>query len=245
MANWPNYKNFIYMEERGFIFAYVPKVACTNWKSLMRYMSGHEDWLDNKLAHDKVNGGIRYLDLSGSDSDLLTRADVRKYAMVRDPYSRILSAYLNKVEDLLPVKPETVGEDHFRKVVRDIDAFRRDRLGTEAFPTITFEVFLLWLKNSGSWFTKDEHWAPQSVLLRQPETTFDFVGRYENFEEDAQRMLSAMGCDERFPTQRDVQFPPTHARSKTERYFDENTGRLCEAIYAADFENFGYPIRYG
>ena len=46
----PTYRNFIYNAERGFVFAYVPKVACTNWKSLLRYMAGHDDWLDNKLS---------------------------------------------------------------------------------------------------------------------------------------------------------------------------------------------------
>ena len=74
------YKNFIYMEDRGFLFAYVPKVACTNWKSLLRYMSGKEDWLDNKLAHDKALGGLRYLDLNGEDAEILLDPSIRKYA---------------------------------------------------------------------------------------------------------------------------------------------------------------------
>lgn len=50
-----NYKNFIYDEARGFVFAYVPKVACTNWKSLLRFMAGEKDWLDNRRAHDKAS----------------------------------------------------------------------------------------------------------------------------------------------------------------------------------------------
>ncbi len=102
-----DYSNFIYDKTGGFIFAYVPKVACTNWKSLLRYMAGQADWLDSKLVHDKAGGGLHYLDLNGGDVDLLSDPGIPKYTMVRDPYSRVLSAYLNKVESRLPLKSKT------------------------------------------------------------------------------------------------------------------------------------------
>lgn len=241
----PTFRNFIYNAERGFIFAYVPKVACTNWKSLLRYMAGHEDWLDNKLAHDKVNGGLRYLDLDGKDSDILHDRTIRKYAMVRDPYSRVLSAYLNKVEDLMPPRPMTAGEDHFSKVVRDIDAFRRKHLDQDRYPDITFEVFLLWLRDSGSWFTKDEHWAPQVTLLRQPEIKFDFIGRLENLAEDAPKILEDMGCDRGFPSQKDVNFAPTEATDKMLYYYTDEICAIVADLYAADFDVLDYPEALG
>lgn len=244
MADWPSYKNFIYMEDRGFIFAYVPKAACTNWKSLLRYMAGHEDWLDNRLAHDKVNGGLRYLDLEGPDAELLSRPDIKKYTMVRDPYSRVLSAYLNKVEQRLPVKPEGEG-DHFDQIVRDIEAYRRDALGNSAYPDITFEVFLLWLRDSGSWFAKDEHWAPQTVLLRQPEVKFDIIGRFEQLEKDSRKILDAMGCDQQFPSQEEVKFAPTAASDKISTYFTAEATGLVDALYTKDFNAFGYDRKRG
>lgn len=239
-SGFPIYKNFIYNADRGVIFAYVPKVACTNWKSLLRYIAGHEDWLDNKLAHDKVNGGLQYLDLEGPDADLLTRPDIARYAMVRDPYSRVLSAYLNKVESRLPPTPEAEGEDHFSKVVRDIDAFRAASLDTATYPQITFEVFLLWLQDGGSPFCYDEHWAPQSVLLKQPGVTFDIIGRLENLKEDAPRILQAMGCNQGFPTPKDVNFSPTNAQEKIGKYYNDNCCVLANSIFREDFDGFGY-----
>jgi len=235
----PVYKNFIYNEKHGFIFAYVPKVACTNWKSLLRYMAGHEDWLDNKLAHDKERGGLRYLDLETADAALLNNPTIKKYAMVRDPYSRILSAYLNKVENHLPVKPD--GE-HFDKVVRDIDAFRRNNLDNEKYPEISLEVFLLWLRDSGSWFIHDEHWAPQVTLLHQPGVKFDIMGRFESLTADSSRILKAMGCDKSFPSQKDVKFAPTDAKDKVDRYFTPACYRLVNQIYAQDFKYLSYNV---
>ncbi|SDY83781.1 sulfotransferase family 2 domain-containing protein [Citreimonas salinaria] len=236
------YANFILEPSRGFVFAYVPKVACTNWKALMRYMAGHEDWLDNRLAHDRARGGLRYLDPDGADAALLRRDDIPKYAMVRDPYGRTLSAYLNKVEKRLPPGPPETGEDPFRAVVRNIEAFRAARL-SDTHPSIDFEVFLHWLRDSKSPFTGDEHWTPQSVLLRQPDMHFDMIGRFEDLERDAPRLLRAMGCDRGFPTQRDVNFAPSGAQSKLARYYTPAARALVEELFAADFDTFGYPRR--
>jgi len=241
----PIYKNFIYDEDRGFLFAYVPKVACTNWKSLLRHMAGQEDWLDNRRAHDKENGGLRYLDLSKpEDQALLQNPILRKYAMVRDPYSRILSAYLNKVEARLPVSPQIEGEDHFCAVVRDIDRFRQEHLSPADYPEINFEVFLRWLQHGKSWFTKDEHWTAQATLLRQPEVRFELLGRFENMTEDAAQLLHAMGCDQGFPSQRDVNFSPTKATEKMAQYYTKACQEHVKTFFAADFILFGYPTEY-
>ena len=239
----PTYKNFIYMEEQGFLFAYVPKVACTNWKSLLRYMAGAEDWLNNNRAHDKVNAGLRYLDpADAADMALLQDRSLRKYAMVRDPYSRTLSAYLNKVESRLPVQPESEGENHFCKVVRDIDHFRQEQLDTSLYPEITFEVFLLWLRDSTSPYTQDEHWAPQSSLLLQPDLEFDYIGRFEDLQTESQHLLQAMGCDQSFPSQKEVKFAPTGAQSKIDTYYSQPTYRLVNQIFARDFKNLSYNV---
>lgn len=235
------YKNFIYMEEQGFIFAYVPKVACTNWKSLLRYMAGEPDWLDNRRAHEKQGAGLRYLDLAGPDAALLSDPGIRKYTMVRDPYSRVLSAYLNKVESRLPLAAPAEGEDYFTTVTRAIDTYRKQVLGAEAYPEVNFEVFLRWLANTadvrdGSGHMRaDEHWALQTVLLRQPEVRFDMIGRFENITEDAKSLLQAMGCDQPFPSQQDVKFAPTRAQEKLDAYYTPDLRKLVEQIYRDDF----------
>lgn len=235
-----NYKNFIFNQERGFIFVYVPKAACTNWKSLLRYMEGYDDWLDNKLAHDKVKGGLRYLALETEDADLLNEPGIRKFTMVRDPYSRILSAYINKLEERLPLKAEAPNEDYFYEVLRDIDKFRQDSLDIKIYPEINFEVFLRWLRDSGSWYTKDEHWAPQVTLLRYPDIQYDIIGRFENLQMDAPKLLSAMNCDQKFPSQKDVNFPPMSAQTKIDKYYNANCFKLVNEIYAEDFQAFSY-----
>ncbi|WP_370231838.1 sulfotransferase family protein [Cognatishimia sp.] len=237
------HRNFIYLEDFGFIFAYVPKVACTNWKSLMRFMVGKQDWLDNRLAHDKKNGGLRYLNpCLDEDLDVLNDVDLQRFAMVRDPFGRLLSAYLNKVERNLPITKERANEDHFKMIVWEIEEFRKATLDLKEFPEISFEVFLLWLKDSGSWFTNDEHWASQTKLLRQPGLQFDFIGRFERIQEDAAFMLSEMGCEMPFPNQSDVNFAPTNASEKLDVYLSERAKGLIGDLYRDDFINFDYSL---
>lgn len=238
-----NYKNFIYMEDRNFIFAYVPKVACTNWKSLLRYMAGVDDWLNTKLAHDKKNGGLRYLDLNeANDAALLKSDNIKKFAMIRDPYSRILSAYLNKIESRLPLTSDTgnANHDYFRYVTFKIDEFRKTYLDLNSYPKITFEVFLLWLKCGKDWETSDEHWATQVKLLRYPQVQFDIIGRFENLNHDSTQILKQMGCSKAFPSQSDVKFAPTKASEKMADYYGDVERGLTADLFHADLSAFGY-----
>lgn len=245
----PVYSNFIFDEPRGFVFAYVPKVACTNWKAVLRHLAGHTDYLDPGLAHDKVAGGLRYLDLTGEDRRLLSDPGIRKYGFVRNPYTRILSAYLNKIEQnldrllsasapALPGRPNS----HWLAVAREIDAFRRATLDCQRYPEVGFEVFLLWLRDGKSSFRADEHWQTQSILLRWPEVKFDFIGRFENLAADSKALLDLMGATIDFPTQKQVKFLGTGASERAPLYFTDASHRLCDQLFRPDFDNFGYPM---
>lgn len=233
------YRNFIFDEKNGFIFAYVPKVACTNWKSILRYMAGYIDYLDNRLAHDKLKGGLRYLDLNGPDLNLLSDPDIRKYTFVRDPYSRSLSGYLNKIQSNLPIDENTEAS-HWVKITKAVEEFRLLTLDPNAHPEISFEVFLLWLRDGKSHFRNDEHWQSQTVLLRWPTVLFDFVGRFENLNVDADLLLKAIGCDISFPTQKEVKFAATGANDLLDEYLSKTCRSLIDEIFAADFRNFKY-----
>lgn len=233
------YKNFIYNAEWSFVFAYVPKVACTNWKAVLRRLNGAEDWLDPQLAHDEERNGLTYLEPNPHLTGGGLPEGAARYAMVRDPYERALSAYLNKVEQRLEsVENEPFG--FWDQVILEIESFRSEVLGDDAFPAMSFEVFLRWLRDSGAWKTQDEHWASQTRLLCVPTVSFDFIGRFENFHEDSAKLLALMDADVSLPSQNEIRFAPTHARARFEAYYTSACCELVEEIYAADFDNFGY-----
>lgn len=221
------------------IFGLVPKAACTNWKSVIQYMDGNSDYLDPKVLHSCREDGLRYRD-PGEQSELLHDQDIKRYSMVRSPYSRVLSAYLNKIESRVK-SPEKFGEnDFFVQIKNVIDRYRLGRLPTDKYPIVSFEVFLKWLMSEPDRHGYNEHWRSQTLLLRLPDVDYDYIGRFENMDEDTEYLLSMMDCDLRFPTQKDVKFPPTNAKKKLLNYYTDNRISMVNELYNEDFEQLDY-----
>ncbi|MGO1118175.1 sulfotransferase family protein [Rhodovibrionaceae bacterium A322] len=241
----PDLRNFLYNKERGFVFAYAPKVACSNWKAVMRYLAGCDDYLDPRLLHNRKQSGLTYLADDEESWKLLADPGIKKLTFVRDPYSRLLSAYLNKIEENIP-KIGTNKSDTFDfvRITELVDEFRLQRFNPIQFPEITFEVFLYWLRDSGSWLTQNEHWRTQSNLLAIDKVDFDFTGRFETIDQDAPKLLEIMGCDIELPTQKAIQFAPMDASKKVKTYYSDICTEIVNKIYADDFARFNYPMRH-
>lgn len=231
--------NFIYMEKQNFIFAYNPKVACTNWKSIMRYLNDSDDYFNSALAHDREKSGLKFLSDFENPEIYLKNSNIPKYAFVRNPYSRVLSAYLNKIEPYVTAK-RSKDEDntYFYKVYNEIDAYRVNNLPQQK--AVNFYCFLSWLSNVNDFHTANEHWRPQVELLRVESIDYDYIGKLENINLDAPILLKKMGCDISFPSQKDVKFAPTNAKEKLNKYYTAVEISLVDKIYRDDFFRFSY-----
>lgn len=232
--------HFLYLPSHRLVFAYVPKAACTNWKAVLRHLSGYADYLDSAIAHDRQRNGLQSLAEVANWQEILDSAAIRKYAFVRNPFTRVLSAYLNKIE------PYALGDGgwqrpYFASVYAAVDDYRRRELPEE--PRVSLAVFLRWLADSGDPLTEDEHWLPQERILCPPLVRYDFVGRFERLAEDAATLLRRMGATVPFPTREALEFPGTHADRQVGTYYGESEAALVRRIYADDFTAFGYSPR--
>lgn len=235
------YSNFILDEKGDFVFCYVPKVACTNWKCILRKSQGYSDWLDTKICHNRQANGLKFLNPTNQE-DLRTILAVKhRFLMVRNPYSRALSAYLNKIESRLKgtaLKPRT-DNDHWYSVAKEISAFEKDWL-VSLNQKDRFYVFLRWLSESNDWATTDEHWAPQHEIARPDTVPFSDVLKFEDLPKSGQILLGKMGLDFEFPSQEAVRFPGTSATDRMDCFYTSETRELAYDLYSKDFDYFGY-----
>jgi hypothetical protein len=231
---------YILGPDQTYVFAFIPKSACTNWKCLMRHEYGFENYLNPALAHDRKNGGLRFVsDLENPWSVLLDR-NCPKYTCVRNPYSRLLSAYLNKVEPFVKgAVPDQLRKGHL-KIFTAMDEFRSMVLPDKE--AVDFECFITWLDLALTKdpFVKNPHWIPQTQIIGTGQIQFDYIARFENLEDDAAELLSRIGCKAAFPSQKAVKFPPTEASRKTRQYYTPASVEMVRRIYADDFAYLGY-----
>jgi hypothetical protein len=230
------------MKKQSFIFVYNPKVACTNWKCILRYINGHkEDYLSASIAHNKELSGLCFISELSNPSDILSSSGVKKYSFVRSPYTRVLSAYLNKVEPYVEgTRGANDDNSYFYRVYRQVENYRMKNL--PEVKQVNFFCFLHWIQNVEDTHTRNEHWLSQTALLRLGEIDYDFIGRFETLEQDAKRLLTKIECDVEFPSQSKVQFAPTNANEKIKKYYSEREVELVNNIYAHDFDALEYEI---
>ena len=191
----------------GFFYSRVPKAANSTVVSTLASLKT-ESPLDPKEAKLLFT---RPSDLTASEVEDFN--DLFKFTVVRDPYIRTLSAFLDKVE-------------------------RKQEAGRHKGIKRDFRGFLKWL--DGGKLHSNAHWAPQSSLLLLPFEDFDFVGRVEGFPADLQSILGYINGT---PAKNDITSIFTHSTSavdKLARYYDAETCELVARIYRRDFELFGY-----
>lgn len=180
-----------------------------------------------------------------------------KFVFVRNPFSRTLSAYLDKVHR------KQQGASGL-EVVGQVDQ------------QLARDGFLDFLKSlqHGKLFS-NAHWAPQSSILLIPLERFDFIGRVETLDQDLSLVLDRlslqsteeciyqqsapqetknMGAATDSDTESEaasvgakinpVFSNATGAGSKQAFYYEPESIEIVQQLYSNDFEHFGYSTDF-
>lgn len=233
----PDYRSRIIVgRKRGFLYCPVPKVANTNWKFLLAETVPD----DIGKLHSRELSGFEYLSsLSGGGSEPLGQ-ELFKFIFVRDPFSRILSAYRNKIENAITRIEQADRFDGWKLLARYIK-HRVEELGLRdtAEENVSFREFVLFLYHSRP-EDMNEHWHPQALLACVGEIEYDFVGKFESLLEDSEVVIKRLGIQRGFPSHEEVRFAPTRASDLIDVYYTGETRDLIREKYDADFAAFGY-----
>ncbi|PXF42290.1 Carbohydrate sulfotransferase 14 [Gracilariopsis chorda] len=237
---FPFASRIIVSEVSRLIYCPIPKAANSNWKYLIRKFEGLPDYADLTKAHNVNVSGLRYLsDYSANEiSQLIRDPSFFKFIFVRNPYSRIVSCYMDKFRNTDPVYVTTeyrlfLAQLFHWHYARKVDIYRD--------PRPSFETFVDELLKQAP-IAMNAHWMPQTTHCGIGIMPYDFVGRMENLAKDARFVLDRLGkFEECFPSQQEIGFPPSGASKKMEdELYTIDLRFKVRAIYDDDFQMLGY-----
>jgi hypothetical protein len=147
-----------------------------------------------------------------------------KFAFVRNPYTRLLSCYLDKIVNNKPQKGEILRSAGYDPEILD--------------RYIEFEEFVTIV---GQQEPKDmnHHWRIQRYQLFSGYIDFHYIGAVESLPEDIRNVDNCLGGVLK-PHYEDVLWHKTDAAQRIAKYFNDNVASKIAAKYATDFEVFGY-----
>ncbi|XP_072164410.1 carbohydrate sulfotransferase 11-like [Diadema setosum] len=193
------------------VYCSVPKVGCTNWKRILALINDFDDYIDNQSdPHVFARENFETLgSMSASRAKEVLRTHT-KFLFVRNPYSRLLSAFKDKFR---PIAKEMYTSEVYEWLLRNAPqiAQRNDT------PSLTFEQFLTFYANMTG--EKNEHYQDMYRLCLPCHIDYDFIGKYETLETDARNVLRLIHAPAGvgYPNRRK---PPT---------FSSNAARISEA----------------
>lgn len=146
------------------------------------------------------------------------------FVIVRNPYSRVLSAFMDK----------------FRT------ADYQQRHGAFPLTPAGFGAFLHWLEAGG--LTRDAHWDCQHKLMLLPLSKYDTVIRFESVREDLLGLLRSRGLEpppealaELYPSDRSKR---TGSSDRLAEFYTPERAAIVARLYARDFAELDYPVAF-
>nr|XP_040040742.1 LOW QUALITY PROTEIN: carbohydrate sulfotransferase 14 [Gasterosteus aculeatus aculeatus] len=222
------------------LYCYVPKVACSNWKRVLKVLSGALENVDVSVKMDH-RSDLLFLHSLKPEEIRHRLQHYFKFMFVREPMERLLSAYRNKFGEI---------ESYQRKYGVEIARRYRKPPAKDAAAAatrgddVTFAEFVRYLLDEDA-ERMNEHWMPMYNLCQPCAVRYDFIGSYERLEADAELVLRRVGAPPavRFP-ERQAWYKPVTA--ETLHYFlcglPQRLLRELLPKYILDFSLFAYAL---
>ena len=229
----PSLEHSIWFQEQNFAFIYLPKVACTAWKLHLWQASGHAIPADLNY-HDVHNPSrlvLPYVAQMPREQQQtyvhkLEQGQLTAMAVIRDPRSRVLSAYLDKI--LFHSNPES-------KFSRSVLPAIQTSFGLMAEQRPSFEQFLRWNQAQPDAQHWNPHWRPMVHLLGSTDRLR--LWPMEQLDSAVRAANRQFNCNLTFP-KRQVLGPRQTYKSQTqlEQYYGPLEQTLVNEMYRDDLE---------
>ncbi|XP_070688606.1 carbohydrate sulfotransferase 14 [Pempheris klunzingeri] len=224
-------------DQYHFLYCYVPKVACSNWKRVIKVLNGALESVDVNIKMDHRND-LLFLSSLKPEEIRYRLKHYFKFMFVREPMERLLSAYRNKF-----------GEIEFYQKKYGVEIIKRYRKGrakeaSVSGDDVTFAEFVHYLLDEDV-ERMNEHWMPMYNLCQPCAVNYNFIGSHERLESDAEFVLQHIGAPPyvHFPERQTWYKPVT---TETLHYYlcslPQKLLRELLPKYILDFSLFTYPL---
>ena len=227
-VNQFNYYTNVSMKGK-YVFIENPKVAST---SILKCL---QEWEDLEKAQNMPNPHERHdspipniLDFSTKEQSIfLTSDEYFRFSFVRNPLTRVLSAYLSKIERPLNPKAEILG------IIKGIKTNEVEDINE----IVDFPTFVDVICSQES-MHMNSHWKTQVDQIINAKIDYSFIGKFENLAADFRYVVSNI-----FPGQ---EITLCQSKNKTNSHFKYEsyyTPGLVDKIYRKFYEDF-YAFEY-
>ena len=205
-------------EKHKLMFCYIAKVACSSWKWLLIALQGKYDinkpvgWLVHTAKFQRENGIIPLQSYSSEEIKYRLK-HYKKVIAVRNPVSRVVSAYNNK---FIPQVGEQGGfvchmcrsggvkiiketryknttlppeYEHIRPYTFDSDHKNytwEDVEKANFGPLVTLDEFLQWITSKQS---RNRHWMPFYQMCNPCAINYDYIVKMETMKENSDFLM--------------------------------------------------------
>jgi len=167
------------------VYAATPKTGCTTIKVALQIaekqglLNVYQSISHIGDIHNPVNSPLLFPDtINSHPKSYLEGKSFWRFCSARNPYSRILSCYLDKI----------VNDTRERET-----AFFKLGFASDATPTL---LDFLSRIDGQNVVDMDTHWMPQSILTGREKINYDYVFYFENFKNNLGKLLNRLRLDE-------------------------------------------------
>uniref|UniRef100_A0A8C8S1N8 Carbohydrate sulfotransferase n=1 Tax=Pelusios castaneus TaxID=367368 RepID=A0A8C8S1N8_9SAUR len=181
----------IYVEDRHrILYCEVPKAGCSNWKRILMVLNGLASSAYS-ISHNTVHYGKHLKKLDSYDLKGIQRRlnTYTKILFVRDPMERLVSAFRDKFEH-----PNSYYHPVFGKAIIKKYRLNAHEMALKTGSGVKFKEFIQYLLDSQRPVGMDIHWEQISKLCYPCLINYDFIGKFETLEEDANYFLQLIGA---------------------------------------------------
>lgn len=229
-------------ERHKLLYVATPKVACTSLKWWFAELEGIS--VETIKAVDSAETGPELIihdslgkvapNVTGLDAGELERIFASdgycRFALVRNPYKRVFSAWQSKLllREPLQTKPY-LNCDFLNLPLRSM-----------ADIALAFEAFLEYLAKYEAPNFLDIHWTPQVNLLRPDLVDYTKLTKIENSKELSEEL--SKHCGSLIPDPFANHLTNESLILYSEELITDKSKSLIQSLYWEDFEYFEYPI---